>query len=98
MQVAWAVKLASRYIPHASCLTQSLTARVMLNWCGIENKVYIGVKLGASSPAGDKAGFAAHAWIEHDGRTLIGMVDEMARYSPILTLSGSAAGRKNPSV
>jgi hypothetical protein len=82
-QVAWAVSLASRYIPRASCLTQALTAQILLNWSGHENQLHIGVAR--------EFGFKAHAWIECAGRVLVGGALESAGYSPILTFEGPAS-------
>jgi hypothetical protein len=82
-QVAWAVRLASRYIPGASCLTQALTAQVLLNRARIENRVYLGVT--SQAPGG----FAAHAWVEHAGTILIGG-SESLRYAPILSVGASS--------
>jgi hypothetical protein len=77
-QVAWMVRVASRYVPRATCLTQALTAQILLNWAGIENILHIGV-------AKDEE-FESHAWIECEGRVLVGGAAQSARYKTILTL------------
>jgi len=77
-QVSWAVRLASRYVPRATCLTQAVTAQTLLNWSGLKSSLHIGV---AREPK-----FAAHAWVEHEGRILIGGAEESELYSPILSL------------
>jgi hypothetical protein len=79
-QVAWAIRLASRYVPGASCLTQALTARILLNASGHPNNLHIGVAR--------ETGFEAHAWIELEGRILIGGAEKSARFAKILTLEG----------
>jgi hypothetical protein len=79
-QIGRAVRLASRYIPHATCLTQALTAQMLLNWTGIEAKTLIGVRRNEK--------FEAHAWVECGGRVLVGGAAESATYSPMLTLEG----------
>jgi hypothetical protein len=84
-QVVRAVRLASRYVPHATCLTQALTGQILLNRNGIENKLLIGVAMGD--------GFEAHAWIECGGRVIIGGARESARYAPILTVDSNLSKR-----
>ena len=83
-QIVWAVRLASRYIPRASCLPQALAAQILLSGAGLESRLHIGV-----AQAGR---FEAHAWVECSGRVLIGGSDESARYVPILTLQRELRG------
>lgn len=77
-QVIWAVRLASRYVPRATCLTQALTAQMLLNGSGIDSRLQIGVARAA--------GFEAHAWVECGGRVVVGGAAESARYKAILTI------------
>jgi hypothetical protein len=86
-QVAWAVRLATRYVPRASCLTQALAAQNLLNWSGLESRLHIGVNR--------EAGFKAHAWIECAGRILVGGAAESAGYSAILTFEGTHSELKS---
>ncbi len=72
--VTLAVMRASRIIPHASCLTQALTAKLLLAWNGHPAGLRIGVG------RGDNSEFAAHAWLECDGRVVIGD-RELERYT-----------------
>jgi len=83
LEVAWAVRLASRYVPRATCLTQALTAQMLLSWAGIEGTLHIGVRMDPD--------FAAHAWVECGGRILVGGTVESARYEPMLTVGGPPA-------
>jgi hypothetical protein len=65
-RIAWAVPAASRYVPRATCLTQALSAQVLLARRGYPAELRIGV-------ARDSHGaFNAHAWVEHDGRIIVG--------------------------
>lgn len=64
-QIIWAVSVASLFVPHASCLTQALAASLMLRRVGLTPHVQFGVARG-------KAGHEAHAWVELDGRIVIG--------------------------
>jgi hypothetical protein len=77
-QVRWAVRLASRYVPRATCLTQALTAHMLLGWAGLECRTRIGVRR--------ERDIEAHAWVECGGRILIGGQGNMQNYSPMLTL------------
>jgi hypothetical protein len=77
-QIAWMVQVASRYIPRSTCLTQALTAQLLLNAAGIQNQLRIGVARGDQ--------FESHAWIECEGRVLVGGAEQSARYTTILTL------------
>lgn len=58
----------ARWVPAASCLTQALAARVLLAWHGHAATVCYGVRAG--TPA-----LEAHAWVEHDGRVVLGGPD-----------------------
>jgi Transglutaminase-like superfamily len=77
----WAVRVASRYIPRATCLTQALAAQILFGLDGIPASVRIGV---AKEKAGD---FQAHAWLESGGKILIGGIDADQRYTPLLAFS-----------
>ena len=66
-RVAWAVEMASRRTPGAkSCLTQALAAQVLLGRRGYPTLLHIGV-------AKEEQGrFQAHAWLESNGKVVIG--------------------------
>ena len=66
MRVVWAVEAASRRVPRASCLTQALAALLFLRACGWHAQLCVGVA------RRDADGFRAHAWLEREGRILIG--------------------------
>jgi hypothetical protein len=61
-----AVERVSRRVPGATCLTQALAAQILLYHHGHASSLCLGVARGAS---GD---FRAHAWLEAEGRILIG--------------------------
>lgn len=65
-RVAWAVSLAGRYVPRATCLTQALTVQIMLKRKGIAAHLRLGVA------KDDEGRVTAHAWLEHAGQVLIG--------------------------
>jgi hypothetical protein len=78
-QLVWAVRSASAYVPHATCLTQALAAQVLLERCGYPTRLVIGV---APDHKGEAA-FRAHAWLESQGVVVIG--DSAVQYVPLTT-------------
>ena len=78
-RIAWAVAVASEYVPNATCLTQALAALVLLQREGYGTCLRIGV---ARSAEGQ---FEAHAWLERDGRILVGG-SGFGRYVTLLEL------------
>ncbi|MDZ7267800.1 MAG: lasso peptide biosynthesis B2 protein [candidate division KSB1 bacterium] len=77
-----ALTVLSRYVPHATCLVQALTAHTLLKRHGYPAKLHLGVaKTGA-------AGLQAHAWVEQHGRVVIGAVEDLARYTPLPLVEG----------
>jgi hypothetical protein len=73
-----AVRLASRAIPCATCLTQALALSHLLSRSGHASTVRIGV-------TNERGRFAAHAWVECHGVPLLSSSAEVARYARILT-------------
>src|SRR5438128_8902961 len=63
-RLAWAVRVASRFVPAATCLTQSLALHRLLARSGYASRVQIGV-------AKENGRFQAHAWVEHRGKVLL---------------------------
>ena len=81
---AWAVRVAARRIPGASCLTQALALQWLLARAGQCARIHVGVaKQGAR-------GFEAHAWLESRGEILIGDDEPLDRFAPILILPANA--------
>jgi hypothetical protein len=77
-RLAWAVRAASRAVPHATCLTQALALSHLLRREGHAATVQIGVS--------KKDGrFAAHAWVESNGVPLLSTISEVSRYSRFFT-------------
>lgn len=74
------VRVVSRQIPMASCLTQALALRWLLVRAGHRARVHIGVT------KSDTGGFEAHAWVESRGKILLGIKDEVNRFALILAL------------
>jgi hypothetical protein len=73
--MVWAVKAAGRAIPGCTnCLVQAIAAEAILVVAGHPCELRIGVAKGESGE------FLAHAWVEHEGKMLIGEF-ERGRFS-----------------
>lgn len=64
--IVWAVEAASRRVPGATCLTQALAAKLLLRCFGQRAQLCLGV---ARTSGGT---FRAHAWLERNGRPVLG--------------------------
>ena len=71
--IIWSVKAASIYVPRATCLTQAITAQILLSRHNHTSKLKIGVT------KNDK--FVAHAWLEIDDKIVLGESEQ--EYVPI---------------
>jgi hypothetical protein len=79
-RVVWAVRAASRYIPKATCLTQSLATYLLLARNGESPRLHVGVTK-------EKTGhLSAHAWVVSKGSIVIGNVPDLSRYRKLLTI------------
>ena len=78
-RLAWAVGVASRFVPKATCLAKALAMHVLLQQAGHEVFLHIGVT------NNEEGNLKAHAWIESQGRVLIGGSD-LNSYTPLLTM------------
>jgi Transglutaminase-like superfamily len=65
-QLVWAVRVVSRYLPGATCLTQALAAQALLAQSGFPSRVEIGVAKDARSR------LQAHAWVVCHGQVVLG--------------------------
>jgi transglutaminase superfamily protein len=64
--VVWAIEAASRRIPQATCLTQAIAAKLLLRLFGYDAQLCLGVgRL-------DDGALRAHAWLERQGRPVLG--------------------------
>jgi len=75
------VTAAACYIPHATCLTQALVAHAVLRRYGYTPEL----KLGVGRGNGNK--FQAHAWVELDGKVVIGDLPALGEYTPLPELA-----------
>jgi hypothetical protein len=74
--LARAVSAVARRIPGATCLTQALALDLLLRRRGVVARLVVGV-----SNRGER--FGAHAWLEYEGRVLIG--GDVRHYQPFRT-------------
>jgi hypothetical protein len=76
-KVAWRVKTVSRLVPEATCLTQALATQMLLRRCGQGSDLRIGVAKGEGGK------LEAHAWVELNGKVIIGKLPDLYRYVSI---------------
>ncbi len=66
-RIAWAVEVASRYtLGSKTCLNQALAAQVLLARRDHPALLYIG------AAKGEEGQFQAHAWVESEGKVVVG--------------------------
>ena len=79
-ELVWAVERASERVPQATCLTQALAIQILLARRGYHSQIHIGV-------AKNKEGlFQAHAWVECEGRILVGGRNGLSNWAPLTAL------------
>ena len=81
--IAQAVERVSLRVPGATCLTQALAAHMMLHTHGHRSSLCLGV---ARTEQGD---FRAHAWLESQGRIVIG-ADGVAKLTRLPNLPANS--------
>jgi hypothetical protein len=79
-KIAWSIRVAARYIPSATCLTQAFAGVRLLKEFGQPACLRIGV---AKSTEGK---LEAHAWVESSGRIVIGKLSDLSRYNVLSPL------------
>lgn len=79
-RIAWAVATAARVVPGATCLPQAIVARRILRREGYPADLRIGVSV-------QQTGFAAHAWVESEGRILVGTPQSGEEYVSLPAIS-----------
>ena len=66
-QIAWAISVASRYLPgKTTCLPKALAAQILLARTGYLTQMRIGIA------RGDEGKLKGHAWVEYQDRILFG--------------------------
>jgi hypothetical protein len=79
-KVVWAVSAAARRVPRATCLTQALATQIMLGRRGHRTSLQLGIM---KSQAGKLDG---HAWLERNGKVLIGLNDTFGQLTRLPSL------------
>lgn len=82
-ELAWAVRAASRWIPAATCLTQSLALQFLLTHTGHRCMLRIGV-----ARTFDHL-LTAHAWVDCGGEVLLDQPADVHTYSVLASLEMS---------
>lgn len=84
-RVAWGVPAVARLVPYATCLTQALAGQYLLARAGHVGIIEIGVAREG------KGGVAAHAWLTHRDRIVLGGdARKIAGYRPLTDLGPGA--------
>ena len=81
-RVGWAVKVARRYMPFAKCLPQAVVAKILLARQACPAQLRIGVY------KTENGALEAHAWVESEGRIVIGELSDISRFSPLPSITG----------
>lgn len=80
--LAWAVSTAARAVPGGNCLPQALALRQLLRRRQEPSVLRLGVR------RDDKGRLQAHAWVDWDGRTVIG--GDVGHLVPLATAKTAA--------
>ncbi len=71
-RLAWAVETAGRY-RLGTCLSRALALQFLLSRHGLSSRLWLGVqRVDTRGGARARRLLRAHAWLEHDGRAVIG--------------------------
>ena len=86
-RLAWAIGTAGPYfVGSRPCLPQALAAQLLLVRRGFPARLHLGVI------KGDQGEVQAHAWMETDGRVVVGgSLAELARFTPLLALDAKSS-------
>ena len=88
--IGWAVRVASRYMPFAKCLTQALAVKLLLIWQACPGQLCIGVS------KNNDGMLEAHAWVESDGQIVIGGQSDISRFRPLPPIMKNVPSRCCP--
>lgn len=81
-KIIWAVETSSRYMPGVKCLARALTTQVLMSQHGHFCELKIGVA------KGEQGQLEAHAWIESQGKIIIGYLADISRFMPLQPTGG----------
>jgi hypothetical protein len=74
-RIVRSVRTSSRFVPFVTCLTLALVTRLLLRINGQPSDLKIGVEKDRNEK------FGAHAWIEVNGRIVIGKLHQHHRFA-----------------
>jgi transglutaminase superfamily protein len=74
-RVIWAIAATSRLVPRCTCFVRALAAQVLLQRCGCETALRVGV---AKKRNGQLKG---HAWLERNGEVVVGEMEDLSQYT-----------------
>ena len=74
-EITTCVRFCSQFVPYATCLTQALATQLLLKRVGQNSELKIGVD------KDENERLIAHAWIEVEGKIVIGKLRDIRRYS-----------------
>lgn len=75
-QLVRAIRISSRFVPHATCLVKALAGARLFAEQGQRVRVVIGARKCAEV-------LQAHAWLESGGRVVLGNVTDLHSYHPL---------------
>ena len=78
-QLVRAIRIVSRFVPGATCLTQALAAQALLTQSGFPSQVEIGVA------RDDLRRLHSHAWVVCQGQVVLGG-QQLNHYNPMIVL------------
>jgi hypothetical protein len=83
-ELAWAVNTISRYLARdLTCLPQALVVHQMLSQRGYSAKLLIGVA------KGEHDNLVAHAWVETEGKVVIGGAGGLEKFTRVALPEGN---------
>ena len=81
-RLVWAIHAVGRRLfPSKPCLTEALAGFLLLRRRGFPAELHLGVE-----KDGEKPGIRAHAWLESEGRVVVGGEDSPIRYRRLPSL------------
>lgn len=75
-----AVEAMAGCVPSATCLTQALAAHLLLRRAGYPSILRVGVMRSQT------VGFKAHAWVEHEGRIVVGEIENLGEFKALASM------------
>jgi len=76
-RIAWAIRVASRYIPKSTCLPRALAAQFLL----IQRMYPADLQIGITR--NEDGRFEAHAWVTSGSRIILGGVHNLDHFVPL---------------